>query len=160
MSRLLSPLPGLALLTGLALLAGCSPSRPPSAVPGSPAANLALPPPGGPAAPGGVPPGARLPPPRQAAAPQARPIPETPLGEGRLSNPAALAAACRDLADRMLVQQDRGDLMREDERDSRLGTYDSPYQFSAPNNRMGRQFERDRIARDCVTRNSRAAPDR
>jgi hypothetical protein len=60
----------------------------------------------------------------------------------------------------VLVQRDRGEIMREDERDSRQGTFDSPFTLRAPLDQMGRRFERDQMARDCVTRNTRGTPDR
>jgi hypothetical protein len=156
MSRPSQTFPGPALLAGLILLAGCSPSRPPAG-----AENLALPPAGGVASSGGrvvqSPPASTAP-----AAPVGRPIGETPLPiQGRPNDPAAVAAACRTWADQVIVQRDRSQLMREDERDSRLGIFnDSPFQLTTPTDRMGRQFERDRIARDCVQQHSQGTPDR
>ena len=143
---------GLALL-GALTLGGCAAEAPGSLG----ARNSALPPPGA----GGAP-SAQVasrpyvtPPPAER-----RLIPETPIGEGRGQTQASLAAACNQQADRVLVQRDRGEIMREDERDSRQGTFDSPFQFRAPLDQMGRRFERDQIARDCVLRNSRGTPDR
>ena len=89
-----------------------------------------------------------------------RVIPETPIGEGRGQTQASLAAACSQQADRVLVQRDRSEIMREDERDSRQGTFDSPFTLRAPLDQMGRRFERDQMARDCVLRNTRGTPGR
>lgn len=73
---------------------------------------------------------------------------------------AGLAAACRQDADRIVVYRDRGQLMREDERDARLGTDSSIYARRGESDRLGRIFERDRIAADCVQQNTRSAPQR
>lgn len=153
MSRLSHMLP-LALVAALGL-AGCAAER----TAGIGSRNSALPPPGPGGGGGSAPVAARTyvaPPP----AAERRLIPETPLGEGRLNSGASLTAACNQQADRMLVQQDRSEIMREDERDSRQGTFGSPYQFRAPIDQMARRFDRDRIARECVTRNTRGTPDR
>ena len=153
-----SPLPlRLAVLAGFALatplLAGCAAEQPGTLG----ARNSALPPPG----PGGAPVSQATGPTYVAPPPvERRLIPETPLGEGRLQTQASLAAACNQQADRILVQRDRSEIMREDERDSRQGTFSSPFQFRAPLDQMGRRFERDQIARDCVVQNTRGTPDR
>ena len=73
---------------------------------------------------------------------------------------AAVAAACRRDADRIIVTRDRGQLMREDERDSRIGSQASIYSQRAETDRLGRLFERDRLADQCVQENTRAAPQR
>ena len=73
---------------------------------------------------------------------------------------AAVASACRRDADRIIVTRDRGQLMREDERDSRVGSQASIYSQRAETDRLGRLFERDRLADQCVQENSRAAPRR
>ncbi len=153
MPRLSFSLSRLALLAGLAL-AGCA-AEPPMAV--APR-NSALPPPGA----GGAASAPMVGRPYVAPPPAAdrRAIPESPLGEGRLNDRASLAAACNQQADRVLMQRDRSELMREDERDSRQGTFGSPSTFRAPLDQMGRRYERDQIARDCVTRNTRGTPDR
>jgi hypothetical protein len=143
---------GLALLAGLTL-AGCAAEE--TGTLGS--RNSALPPPG----PGGAP--SQQVTGRPYVAPPAterRLIPETPIGEGRGQTQASLAAACNQQADRVLVQRDRSEIMREDERDSRQGTFDSPFTLRAPLDQMGRRFERDQMARDCVLRNTRGTPDR
>ncbi len=142
----------LALLASLTL-AGCAAEQPGTlgARSGAPAPPIV----GGPGttAPGGY---TYVAPPPQ----ERRPIPESPLGEGRIRDQAGLAAACNQQADNTLRQRDRSEIMREDERDSRQGTFSSPYQFRAPLDQMGRRFERDQIARDCVLRNTRGTPDR
>lgn len=73
---------------------------------------------------------------------------------------AAVAAACRRDADRIIVTRDRGQLMREDERDSRIGSQASIYSQRAETDRLGRLFDRDRLADQCVQENTRAAPQR
>lgn len=73
---------------------------------------------------------------------------------------AALASACRQDADRIVVTRDRGQLMRDDERDARVGTESSIYARRTETDRLGRIFERDRIAADCVQQNTRSAPRR
>ncbi|MCO6415711.1 hypothetical protein JYK14_05900 [Siccirubricoccus sp. KC 17139] len=72
----------------------------------------------------------------------------------------ALANACRQEADRIVATRDRGQLMREDERDSRVGSQTSIFAQRAETDRLGRIFERDRIASDCVAQNARSAPQR
>ena len=73
---------------------------------------------------------------------------------------AAVASACRRDADRIIVTRDRGQLMREDERDSRVGSQASIYSQRAETDRLGRLFDRDRLADQCVQENTRAAPQR
>ena len=63
---------------------------------------------------------------------------------------AAAAAACRRDADRIVLYRDRGQLMREDERDARVGTDASIYARRMETDRLGRAFERDRIAAECL----------
>ena len=71
---------------------------------------------------------------------------------------AALAAGCRSDADRIVTMRDRGQLMREDERDARVGTQASIYSQRSETDRLGRIFERDRIAADCVQQNTQLPP--
>ena len=151
MSRPSHTLPGLALLASFALLAACSETRTAQA-PGS-----ALPPPAAGTGGGTVRPQAYTAPP---ASTDRRIIGETPLSEGRMADRAAVTAACRTQADRVLVQRDRSEIMREDERDSRQGTFGTPGAFRAPMDQMARRYERDRMADDCVARNTRGTPDR
>jgi len=69
---------------------------------------------------------------------------------------AAILAACRRDADRIVTTRDRGQLMREDEAASRVGSQASIYSQRQETDRLGRQFERDRIATSCVEVNSRS----
>jgi hypothetical protein len=73
---------------------------------------------------------------------------------------AALAAACRADADRIVTFRDRGQRMREDERDARIGTDASIYARRSETDRLGRIYERDRLASNCVQENTRTAPQR
>jgi hypothetical protein len=96
-----------------------------------------------------------------AAAPAAPARPyAAPAPSQAVRDQAALAAACRRDADRIITTRDRGQLMREDERDSRIGSQASIYAQRAETDRLGRIFERDRIAADCVQENTRTAPQR
>ena len=63
---------------------------------------------------------------------------------------AAVAEACRRDADRVVLYRDRGQLMREDDRDARVGTDASPFARRFETDRLGRVFERDRIAAECL----------
>lgn len=72
---------------------------------------------------------------------------------------AAVAAACRRDADRIIAFRDRGQLMREDERASRLGADVGPYPLLSMDTRqLSRLYERDRIADECVRQNSASPP--
>ena len=62
----------------------------------------------------------------------------------------ALAESCRRDADRVVLYRDRGQLMREDERDARIGTDSSIYARRIETDRLGRVFERDRVAAECL----------
>ena len=73
---------------------------------------------------------------------------------------AAVAEACRRDADRVVQYRDRGQLMREDERDARIGTDSSIYARRTETDRLGRVFERDRIAAECLQQEPRPAPPR
>lgn len=84
-----------------------------------------------------------------------------PRPEGRLDTPAggsdrqAIVQACRSQAQVVIARQDRGQLIREDERDSRLGA-DVVGARTGQVDRLGRQFMFDRMVDDCVR--SAAAP--
>lgn len=67
---------------------------------------------------------------------------------------AATAAACREQADRVIARQDRGQLLREDERNARLGTESGSYGIRTQIDSLGRQFRRDQIAQDCMRQQS------
>ncbi len=85
----------------------------------------------------------------------------TPRPEGRLDTPAAgsdrasIVQACRARAQEVLGRQDRGQLIREDERNSRLGA-DVVGARAGQIDQLGRQFAFDRMVDDCVR--SAAAP--
>jgi hypothetical protein len=111
--------------------------------------------------------GSNAPPPSSAAAipPVAgRPAPPRPgaAGQSFVSPPpsqatrdrAAVAEACRRDADRIVLYRDRGQLMREDDRDARVGTDASPFARRFETDRLGRVFERDRIAAECLQQDS------
>lgn len=82
-----------------------------------------------------------------------------PPGQGARDR-AAVAEACRRDADRVVLYRDRGQLMREDERDARIGTDSSIYARRIETDRLGRVFERDRIAAECVDQGTGPAPRR
>lgn len=86
--------------------------------------------------------------------------PTAPGAGQAVRDQAAVASACRRDADRIIVTRDRGQLMREDERDSRIGSQASIYSLRAETDRLGRLFDRDRLADQCVQENTRAAPQR
>jgi len=69
-----------------------------------------------------------------------------------------LRLECREAADRTLVRQDRGQLIREDERNARLGSETGAQGFRTTFDTLGRQFRRDRLAADCERQNGYAAP--
>jgi hypothetical protein len=73
---------------------------------------------------------------------------------------AAVAEACRRDADRVVLYRDRGQLMREDERDARIGTDSSIYARRVETDRLGRVFERDRLAAECLEQDPRTPPSR
>ncbi len=82
-----------------------------------------------------------------------------PLG-GAVRDEAAVAEACRRDIDRVISTRDRGQLMREDEAGNRQGSdamaY-SPSSFRMQMDQMGRAYERDRLVKQCIERNNRAA---
>jgi hypothetical protein len=108
--------------------------------------------------------GSDVPPPRTAppiaaAPPSGRPAPRVAGAGPAIDAPqppqvardrAAVAEACRRDADRVVLYRDRGQLMREDERDARVGTDSSIYARRVETDRLGRVFERDRLAAECV----------
>lgn len=72
-----------------------------------------------------------------------------------LRDRARVTQACREAADRVIVTRDRGQLLREDERDARVGSQASIFAQRAETDRLGRIFERDQLARQCVGENNR-----
>ena len=69
-----------------------------------------------------------------------------------------LRVECREAADRTLVRQDRGQLIREDERNARLGSESGGQGLRSTFDTLGRQYRRDRLAADCERQNGYAAP--
>ncbi|UFN50345.1 hypothetical protein LPC08_06895 [Roseomonas sp. OT10] len=70
----------------------------------------------------------------------------------------ALTAACRREAERVVLFRDRGQTMRNDDMDARMGVSGN-LSSRAESDRLGATFERDRIAAECVRSNSgEAAP--
>ena len=88
----------------------------------------------------------------QAARPEARDIADR-------GDRVSVQAACRDAANRTLTRQDRGQLLREDERGARLGSESTTLSMRTQIDQMGRQFRRDSLARDCERQNGQAAPE-
>jgi hypothetical protein len=66
---------------------------------------------------------------------------------------AAVAAACREQAERTILERDRGQLLREDEAAARMGASASLNDTRFRNDQLGRVFARDRLAEDCVDAN-------
>jgi hypothetical protein len=66
----------------------------------------------------------------------------------------ALVEACRREATRVVLYRDRGQQMRMDEGDSRVGVQANIPTLRAESDRLGQQFERDRLAEECVRRYS------
>jgi hypothetical protein len=73
---------------------------------------------------------------------------------------AALIASCREQAERIIVQRDRGQLLREDEQAARLGASASVQDTQFTSDRLGRVFARDRMAEECVEANRPLPPRR
>ena len=71
------------------------------------------------------------------------------------TNPQVVAA-CREQSLRVIARQDRSQLMREDERDSRLGVDSTPFTYRSQTDRLGRQFQYERMVDDCVRQNTQA----
>jgi hypothetical protein len=160
----------LLLLGAVVLPAGCARNEPERI-------SLALPPPASATPePPPAPPAARTTRGRTAAAapaPPAEPPPPPPLtalpraGEVYASPPptatqrdqAAVIAACRQQAERIILERDRGQLMREDEQAARVGASSSVADSQFMTTRLGRVFARDRLMEDCVEAN-RAGPPR
>ena len=96
--------------------------------------------------------------PSRASAPRRAPVPAqsfvSPPPSQAVRDRAAVAEACRRDADRVVLYRDRGQLMREDDRDARVGTDASPFARRFETDRLGRVFERDRIAAECLQQDS------
>lgn len=73
------------------------------------------------------------------------------------TNPAVVAA-CREAMAQQISRQDRGQLIREDERQARLGSDTmGTIGFRAPIDRMGREFQYERMVEQCVRQNTQAS---
>jgi hypothetical protein len=74
-----------------------------------------------------------------------------PAALGTAAGPQdALVEACRREATRVVLYRDRGQQMRMDEGDSRVGVQANVPTLRAESDRLGQQFERDRLAEECV----------
>lgn len=81
-------------------------------------------------------------------------IPPPRPGDAARTNPQ-VAQACREETARRIQRQDRGQLMREDERDSRLGSETVSSSQAMQTDRLGRQFQFSREMDDCIRANTR-----
>lgn len=70
------------------------------------------------------------------------------------TNPAVVAA-CREEVTAVLRRQDRSQLIREDERDARLGAEATPFTQRGAQDRLNRGFAQQRLIDDCVRDNTR-----
>lgn len=77
-------------------------------------------------------------------------------GDAIRTNPQ-VAQACREETARRIQRQDRGQLMREDERDSRLGSETVSSSQAMQTDRLGRQFQFNREVDDCIRANTQAS---
>lgn len=86
------------------------------------------------------------------------PRPAVTAGDAQPGRPG-LRIECREAADRTLVRQDRGQLLREDERNARLGSESGGASgLRAQFDGLGRQYRRDQLAADCERRSGYSAP--
>ena len=72
---------------------------------------------------------------------------------------ASIRAACRAEADRVMANRERGQIMRADEREARIGSLDGSG-LRRPSDSLGERFERDRMVEECVARNRATPPGR
>ncbi|MCS6930704.1 MAG: hypothetical protein NZM27_00650 [Acetobacteraceae bacterium] len=68
---------------------------------------------------------------------------------------AALLAACRAEADRVMAARERAQLMRADEREAQVGALEGG-SVRRGTDALGERFERDRMVADCIAGNRRA----
>lgn len=81
--------------------------------------------------------------------------PPPPPPGARSSNPEVVAA-CRAQAASVITRQDRGQLIREDERNSRLGSETTgSLAFRAPIDRLSREYRFEQMVDECVRANTR-----
>ncbi|WP_424812141.1 hypothetical protein [Roseococcus sp. YIM B11640] len=74
-------------------------------------------------------------------------------GDAQRTNPQ-VAQACREETARRIQRQDRGQLMREEERASRLGSETMGFGPSMVTDQMGRSFQFDRQVQECIRLNT------
>jgi hypothetical protein len=86
----------------------------------------------------------------------ARRMPEPRRSEGQ--GPVTQEAACRAEAERVLRFRDRGQIMREDDADARVGLSTATPTVRAETDRLGARFERDRLIQECMRGTGAAAP--
>jgi hypothetical protein len=79
-------------------------------------------------------------------------IPRAPAQPGNPATNPAVVAACRDEVSRQLVRQDRGQLLREEERDARLGSDVTGARL--PIDPLGRSTQFTRMVDQCVRANT------
>jgi hypothetical protein len=80
-----------------------------------------------------------------------------PRSGARNTNPQVVEA-CRQQSANLLTRQDRGQLIREDEREARLGSETTgTLAFRAPIDRLSREYRFDRMVDECVRANTRAS---
>ena len=72
---------------------------------------------------------------------------------------AAVAQTCREQSARELQRQDRGQLLREDESQSRLGAGFAARPSASESDRLGRQFLFERRINECIRANTQATPE-
>ena len=80
-------------------------------------------------------------------------------GDALRTNPP-VAQARREETARRIQRQDRGQLMREDERDSRLGSETVSSSQAMQTDRLGRQFQFDRETQECIRANTQQSMPR
>ncbi|UPY38548.1 hypothetical protein [Sediminicoccus sp. KRV36] len=73
------------------------------------------------------------------------------------TNPA-VAQACREQAAREIQRQDRGQLLREDESNSRQGSGFGALPATSQSDLLGRQFLFDRRINECIRANTQTDP--
>jgi hypothetical protein len=88
------------------------------------------------------------------APPQA--LPRAPAQPGAPATNPAVVAACREQVSRQLVRQDRGQLLREEERDARLGSDVTGARL--PIDPLGRSTQFGRMVDECVRANTLPGP--
>lgn len=82
--------------------------------------------------------------------------PPPPSPGTRGTNPEVVAA-CRTQAAALIARQDRGQLMREDERNARLGSETTgTLAFRAPLDRLSREHRFEQMVEECVRANTLA----